>query len=400
MEPFDQKLSAELSALRPAPRPEFAAELDQRAAAGFPRPAGAPGPLQGLLDWLRALSPRQLVLPATGTALAALAIATVVVSMQEPATDSSSLARLNAGEEPAPSLERGFSESQQPPAVERHGGGESSGVQYGAAIPGVASAPSASDASSAGSTSSGTESEAASSQPSGPYAADTGRRKVERSAEITLGADPERVAEDAAKVFDAVHAVDGIVLRSSVSGGPAGEAGAEFELLIPSARLGDALASFSAIDAVLDRHEATDDITAPTVRTGEQLRDSRAKIDGLLIQLAEASTEAERVAAETELRAERRHNANLRSQLSTLERRSNLSRVSLRIETGVGVSSGGSDEGWGIGAALDDAGQVLSTAAAVAVVGLAILAPFALIALLAWLANRARLRRARERALA
>ena len=33
----DDTLFAELRALRPAPRPEFAAELDERAAAGFPR---------------------------------------------------------------------------------------------------------------------------------------------------------------------------------------------------------------------------------------------------------------------------------------------------------------------------------------------------------------------------
>jgi hypothetical protein len=38
MEPLrDDQLTADLRALRPAPRPEFTAELDQRAAAGFPR---------------------------------------------------------------------------------------------------------------------------------------------------------------------------------------------------------------------------------------------------------------------------------------------------------------------------------------------------------------------------
>jgi hypothetical protein len=39
MEPFrdDNDLAAELRALRPAPRPAFAAELDQRAVAGVPQ---------------------------------------------------------------------------------------------------------------------------------------------------------------------------------------------------------------------------------------------------------------------------------------------------------------------------------------------------------------------------
>jgi hypothetical protein len=38
MEPTrDNQLIADLQALRPTPRPRFAAELDERAAAGFPR---------------------------------------------------------------------------------------------------------------------------------------------------------------------------------------------------------------------------------------------------------------------------------------------------------------------------------------------------------------------------
>jgi hypothetical protein len=52
-----------------------------------------------------------------------------------------------------------------------------------------------------------------------------------------------------------------------------------------------------------------------------------------------------------------------------------------------------------VGDALDDAGWILTIAAGVLVVSLAVVGPLALIALLAWLANRARLRRSRERAL-
>ena len=61
---------------------------------------------------------------------------------------------------------------------------------------------------------------------SGPYAAEC--RAPRRR---TLGRDrarrrAERVRADAAEVFDAVHAADGIVLRSSIRDGEAGEAGA------------------------------------------------------------------------------------------------------------------------------------------------------------------------------
>ena len=57
MEPYkdDNDLAAELRALRPEPRPEFAAELDERAAAGFPRRSRpARSPLGGILARLRA----------------------------------------------------------------------------------------------------------------------------------------------------------------------------------------------------------------------------------------------------------------------------------------------------------------------------------------------------------
>ena len=77
---------------------------------------------------------------------------------------------------------------------------------------------------------------------------------------------------------------------------------ADFELLIPSAKLGDALASFSAIAEVRSRHEATQDITAPTVGVGERLQDARATVESLLGQLADADTDAERVAVEAQLR--------------------------------------------------------------------------------------------------
>lgn len=386
MEPFDEILSAELAALRPTPDPAFAAELDRRAAAGFPRRAdeGASAP-ERLRAWLRSLSPRRALIPAGAVALLAVVTATALVATQEESRDASLSNRLGAIS----------------PAERGSGGAgfrDDSGTQYEAEAPTVGGASAGTEAAAPAAGSSIT---AAPTRPdAGPYAAEAGHREIERSAEMVLGAEPADVGKDAAAVFDAVHAADGIVLSSSVSGGAEGDAGARFELLIPSARLGDALAAFSAIDTVVSRHEATDDITAPTVRTGEQLRDSRATIDGLLAQLAQADTDAERTATEAELRAERRHNARLRSQLSGLERRANLSRVSLRIETGAAAAGDDEAGAWGVGDAFDDAGHILGIAAGVAVVGLAILAPFALIALLAWLGNRARLRRARERALA
>ncbi len=51
--PRDEQLAADLRALRPTPRPEFAAELDERAAAGFPRRSRLP--MKGPPDLFAAL---------------------------------------------------------------------------------------------------------------------------------------------------------------------------------------------------------------------------------------------------------------------------------------------------------------------------------------------------------
>jgi hypothetical protein len=383
--PRDDQLAADLRALRPTPRLEFAAELDQRAAAGFPR--------RSHWRWtpferLRAVRPRKLLIPAGGFAVLAIAVATALTLSSEK-HDSSNLAVLQPREEIQKS-------NQAAPSPEGRRS-DSASVEYSSEVPTVGSLV---ESSSAGSTDASRSSSAAAPELESfsEEAPSRLHRAVERNAELILGAAPADVADDTSKVFEAVHAHDGIVMRSSSREGKAGEAGARFELLIPSARLGDALAALSAIDDVRSRHEATDDITAPTVATGELLQDSKARIDSLLAQLDSAETESEREAVEAELAQERRHRSRLRAQLQHLERRADYSRVLVRIETGgADESSGGG--AWGIGDAFDDAGHILAVAAAVTVVALAILGPIALIALLAWLTHRAWVRRERRRVL-
>jgi hypothetical protein len=386
MEPLrDDQLIAELQALRPTPRPAFAAELDERAAAGFPRRSRLPeAPLARLVEKLRTVPPRRLLLPVGGLAVLAIAVTTALVASQEGSNHQLlSLRPPGAAETPSPrqlthktQREGRILEHPQPPEAEVSTPEATSGA--GAAI----------------TESSGTVNFNGSANFNG---ANIRNRDVERAAEVVLGAEPEEVADDAAKVFEAVHANRGIVMRSSTRQGAAGEAGARFVLLIPSTKLPDALAAFSEIDEVLSRHEATADITAPTVSTGELLKESRARIDSLLAQLEETATESEREAVEAELRHERRHASRLATQLTHLHRRADFSRVSLRIVTGADESSGGG--AWGIDNALDDAGHVLTVAAAVTLVALAVIGPVALIALLAWLSHRAWVRRQRRRVL-
>jgi hypothetical protein len=384
-------LEAQLRALREEPEQEFAASLDARVAAGFPRQGREPAAALGrLAERLRSVPPRRLLAPAGAFALFGVIAATAILASRDGGIGGTTALR-----EPDRGATVGTSQADSGTRPSTSSGvHDSSGVQYSAELPRLKGGEDQYSSAASAGVAHSTESTA-----TGPYATPAKRRQVERSATIVLGTEPPDVRASAAKVFDAVHAANGIVLRSSIRDGSAGEAGASFELLIPSARLGDALADLSAIGEVRSRREAGQDITAPTVRAGERLQDSRARIEGLLAQLAESTTEAERDAVEAQLRGERRHAAVLRGELAALKRRANLSRVSVRIETG---ARGAADEGgtsWGPGDGLAAAGRILAVAAGVTVVGLAALAPLALICLLAWLAHRAWLRSSRERAL-
>jgi hypothetical protein len=385
----DLDLTVELRALRPTPRPEFGAELDTRVAAGFPsrprRGASAISRIAGLLD---AIPKRRLLAPAGACAVAAIVIATAVVTVTESEPDGSTNQDIATTARPSGPEPGRLGEADRP-------GPFLKGTAASKAAPGTSSsATQFSDAS-------GTQLAPLNRNSSGPYASQTDRRAIERSAQLVLGTDPSEVRDDAAQVFETVHSYDGIVLSSSIRDGESGEAGATFDLLIPTAKLGDALAAFSEIAEVRSRHESTQDITAPTISVGERLQDARAKVEGLLAQLASADTDAERDAVEAELRRERFRAATLRSRLTTLERRANLSHVSLRIETGAASTEGEGEDsgGWGVQDAVDDAGHILGVAAGVTVIGLAIVAPLAILALLVWLAQRTWQRRSRERTL-
>jgi hypothetical protein len=398
MEPYrdDADLAAALQAMRPEPSLAFAAALDERAAAGFPRRAPlGDARLGDILARLRALPPRRVLLSAGATALTAIVVATTVVSIGEPGSPSAPSLSPHPGSEGAGAASGRPSLSAPKAQVYGAGAGNIT-PQPEAPVPsaslGYAAGEGASTAAGVGQ--------------SGSFAfKNAGHRDVERSAEMVLGAEPSEVGDDAAKVFEAVHANHGIVLSSSIDGGTAGHAGARFHLVIPSAKLSDALAAFSGIAEVRSRHDGTEDITAPTVALGEQLQDSKAKIEGLLVQLAgsdflgSSDTNTERTEIEAELSAERRHAAILRSRLAKLDRRASLSHVSLRIESGAVSTSSSGSGGWGPGDALGSAGHILGIAAGVAIVGLAVLGPILLIALLAWLAQRAWIRRSRDRAL-
>ncbi|HEY2054854.1 MAG TPA: DUF4349 domain-containing protein [Solirubrobacterales bacterium] len=402
----DETLFAELRALRPTPRPEFAAELDERAAAGFPRrppPSTTAWPFVALADLWRGMSPRRRLMPVVAFALAALVVTTAVIAISQSGTRSSSVddAALGMAESGASSGAAAMGEKVFTPAPSHAGGAkhgqnhpQNGGVAptnagatvYEAEVPSVTSEPSHGGA----------------VRPYEKGAPPLTHRDVERSSYVVLGTKPGEVAAAAKKVYAAVHAAGGYVLNSSVDSGTTGATGASFSLSIPSAKVNDALAAISAIAEVRERHDATNDITAPTVGAAEELRDSNAAIEGLLKELGAVETESERESVEARLREERRHHAAIRASLDHLDKRASMSEVTVRIVTdhGAGVTPPSKGDGsWGVGAALHDAGDILTIAAGVALIALAVLGPIALIVLAFWLANRIRVRRLRERTL-
>jgi len=368
MERFSEHdgMAVALAELRPTSEAEFAAELDARVAAGFPRRSRLRRFLPVALGKrLRVPPPRRLAFAGGTIALIAIVVATALIASNDSA--------------PMPIMHK-----QLAVGTDRFFKGDSSGVQYSESPPAALS-------------NEGTSSASGGIQTMGAQSLSLqSRRDIERSAQITLLASPGDVAGDSAQVFAAVHDAHGIVLRSHTTQGSAGRAGASFELLIPSGRLGDALAAISAIDEVGSRNDATADITRQTVTTGNRLHDTHASIESLLAQIASAETQAEREVLEGELDGLRRHAAALQAQLDRLHKRTRYSHLSVRIATGESSGSGGP---WGVGDAFHDAGHVLGIAAGVTLLALAVLAPLALLALLAWLAQRAWLRARRQRAL-
>jgi hypothetical protein len=425
MASFDDTFAAELRALRPTPSPDFTAKLDERAAAGFPRrpdDGGGKSLWERLRAWFTGLTPRRALVPGGAFALVAVVVATAVVAISNSAGTSGDHVVRHSIEESGMATGGSESGGAAAPASPQRDAPKRQGLN-GLEKGGPAHAPSqASEAAGAeievesGKASAGIEflpstpGKGAKSGGGGGNGVSAGgtagdsfaprNRDIERSASIVLGTTPDKLAEASARVYQAVHTANGIVLHSTThSSRHGGEA--SFDLLIPSGRLNNALGTFSGIAEVRSRHDATTDITAPTVSVAEELQDSNARIESLIAQLGEAESEAEREAVEGELRGERDHHAALRASLERLEDRASMSRVSLRIISGhgAGVAPSGDSGSWGVGDALHDAGHILAVAGGVAIIGLAVLGPIALILLAAWLLNRFRVRRLRERAL-
>ena len=130
-------------------------------------------------------------------------------------------------------------------------------------------------------------------------------------------------------------------------------------------KLDRAVADHFAIADLRARSQQTDDTTAPTLNTQDNLQTSPARVQSLVAQLAETTTDEERYQVEGELSRARRKVSRLQTRLDRLERRVSLTPGAVTVQTG---GKSGSDDGgsWGFTDAIDDAGKMLAISAGVA----------------------------------
>jgi hypothetical protein len=361
-------LAADVRAAAPAMDPAARAALDDRVAAGFPRP-----------ERRRRLAWRPRVLgPALGTLAAALVAIVVVVGGvgdrggEEGAGGGSGASSVAA--EPPP----GARESRPPDRAPTQQRDSSSTVPSTVAPPGAGSAtPAAAPA---------------------PGIAPTPGRRVERTVRIALGARADR--------FDAV--TDGVVRTTQRAGGfvagsevgREGERGtATFVLRIPAARLDAAIAGLSRLAHVRSIEQATDDLTGAHDGTAARLRDARTRRRALVAALATA--EGERAARlRGRLERARARERSLERSLDALRARTAYGTVDLSVSAQrSGAAAPRVGDRWAPGDAWRDARRGLEIAAGVAIVVAAFALPLALLGAPAALALGSLRRRRREAAL-
>lgn len=359
------ELVSDLRETRPGPDPDWAAELDVQAAAGFRGRRRGTGASARLKGWLGSLRLGQVLAPAG--ALATLAVVAVVgVSVTADDRDTTSggagtAAPMMLSEDESPAA----AESAQPPAA-----GSANDIDtFELPPPGVPA--------------------------NAGIARGAKKRLQDRSAVLTLKTDTTGVREVSDEVIQITESAGGVVLSSNLTESDT-RSTATLELAIPTRELDTTLDRLTDLATVASLNEAAQDITKPFVSAEDRLKDAEAERDRLLDALSEAEDGPEAESLRAQLKLARNEIARARAQFENIARRARLANVNLTIK---GTPDGSDDGNWGLGDAADDALEALKTVAGVMLVGAAIVLPIlALIAALIWLGTAAR-RHAREKTL-
>jgi hypothetical protein len=386
----DEELARELRAERQEIDPAFAAELDEWAAAGFPH-AKRPGwgtarqtlgdRLAGLRGRLAATPPRKILAPVGAAATLVVVVGIAVSQIGNTGTPQTFTADDAGSGKPAPT------------ASQAEDSGDSAGALKAPSnqTQGQLEAKAARESARSVGLSAGSGSGANSVRPGQA-------RHVAQDVDMVLASEPEDVRDVADGVNGVVNQYRGFVVNSSVQSGDAEQnPGARFRLRIPAANLQAAIADLSELAHVQSRTEGTQDITSKFVSARERIQENETARQKLLEQLEDATTEEEIASIRAQLGIVNAQLAAARNDLAHAQQRVHLVPLAVSI-----VSQEGADAdngGWSVDDAIDDAGDVLSTLAGIAIVAAAVLVPLALIGAVFALAWRASASRSRERAL-
>lgn len=389
-----EELERELRAERAEPDPEFARELDEWAAAGFPR-RGNPGALERLRSRFATAPPRRMILRvgavATAVVVAGVAISHVDLSGEvTPSSDDSSTALQTdggaGGGKSGSSAGPAASPPAQVPASPPAQGESATGAadEYELA-PGVVNTSRASE-------------EAPFAAGSGAVAADSGGKSVQvggrkraQKVDLSLATAPADFRDAADQVLAVVAVHNGFVLESTVSGGDPSFRGAQlgqanFKLKIPAGQLQSALAQLSELGHVVSRTDGSEDITGRFISAKRRIADYTEARQKLLAQLEDAVTLAEQQSIRARLRIVEAQLDEAQGDLASAKERVHLVPVTVSIAADTTISGDGDsdDSGWSLSDALRDAGDVLTVMAGIGLVSLAVLVPLALVGLLLW----------------
>jgi uncharacterized protein DUF4349 len=359
------ELARALRAERPRPSADFLERLDAMALYGFARAGDRAEAKRSRGPKLRlgGLARRRVPL-AFGTAASLLIVVTAVISSGVLSGSDGTKSRPGRPEVSMPQAGAERKSTTPAPAQDAAGGESASGL----------------------------------AAPSSPLPSVARERKVERDAQLTLATARDEIERTADRVIEVTDRYRGFVVRSAVSGGDDGRAGATLELRVPSARLQPALRDLSALAHVRSRTQTSQDITARFVSARGRLNEALTERRALLRQLARATTPNETASIRARLRIANRQIAAARANLRSLRNRVGFSSIAVEVQAdpNASVKHG---EGWTPGDAVDDALGILATALGVLIIAVAIVVPLVAFVALSWLVMAKVRLMQRERAL-
>jgi hypothetical protein len=343
MDLLQEELTAE-------PDPQFAAEMDEWVAAGFPRrqPRRRAAWLERAMRGVRT----PVGMGVATAAVAGLIVALLVVG------DSAQQTTGGSGGDVASTVERDATADKPASSVDQFLEAAPRAPSAGSAVPG---------------------------EPN---------RKIERSSTITLAAPADDFQSVGDRILRITDAHDGFVLRSNVSTGdnPSGD----FQLRIPGDQLQATLRDLAALGDVKARNDLGQDVTREYVSVTDQLAAARAERRSLLRRLSTATDDARTQRLRDRLDANGVELSRLRGQVRDLRERTNYASVSVTLVEKKGGDDKGGAAGSGTDDALDDSLGLLVGSFNWLLRALGVLIPAAILGGAAWWGARSLRRRRRE----